>query len=134
MITLGGDSVRFPDRMLFMNATIPNGAAFTDAIDLGGYTLIAVKLPAAWDAASIGIYFSDTGVTFLPGLVNGNQFSYGPGSVDHWHFMPSGLTYPCPLPFRYIKLVSGVFGGTVNQSADRILRLACLPVPFIFVP
>ena len=109
-------------------ATILSGTSQSNAIDLEGYQLAALIMPAAWTASS--------GITFLAAAtIDG---TYGPVVDD------SGIEVKVTAfaggaagtiialatnalalaSLRFIKLRSGIAGTEVNQAADRVITLS----------
>ena len=102
--------------------TIANGATgLSDAIDLEGYQLAAIQMPATWVAAAI---------TFLAATESGGTFQsvYNAGTevsetVAQARCQTIVANMPALAPLRFIKLRSGTAATPVNQTADRVLTL-----------
>jgi hypothetical protein len=100
-------------------ATILNGAALSNAINLRGEVLVAVRMPAAWTAAGITFQVSMDNVTYL------NAYAAGGGEValvvvaaHHVWLDPAAY-----MGFRWIKVRSGTGGTPVNQLAERVFSV-----------
>ncbi len=104
--------------------TIPTGATGLSAeVDLAGFMLEAIYMPAAWTAAALtfqgsnvsgGVYqdMYDSGGTEL-NLTVSNSRAIGL-TAAHKEVLKA---------WRFIKIRSGVTGAAVNQAADRDLIL-----------
>lgn len=106
------------------STTIANGASESAPIDLDGYVLGAVLLPAAWTAADLTVLASDDGDTWLPVYDRaGNEYVID-ADTSRWTLLPREATES----FRHVKLRSGVVGAAVAQGAARVIRLAMMSV------
>lgn len=107
-----------------IKATIPNGAALSNAINLPQDTaVVGVVMPAGWTAANLTFQMSPDGgatwreVTKVDGTayqltVAGGQFVLVP---------PADL-YGIPYNSQF-RVRSGMSGTPVNQAADRVLEI-----------
>lgn len=103
-------------------ATIAQGASQSGVIDLEGYQLAALHMPAAWDAADITFLSAPTADgTFQP------LYAAGVEVVE-----PVAASRACPITYnalalasvRFIKIRSGVAGAEVAQTAARTITLS----------
>ncbi len=111
-----------------VDLTIALNAATSDAVALGGRSVVAVEMPDAWTAAALSLVVSRDGVTFVPLY----QVT-GPGSVTEWSVPSASIATAAARAFAVdpaltlgwhsLKVVSGVNGATVNQAAARTVRL-----------
>jgi len=101
------------------DATIANGESLSPAIDLGGTSLIAIQMPAAWTAANLSLQVSHNGTDFadLYGK-DGSEYVIAAAANRAIQLAPADLAGA-----RWIKLRSGVTATPVNQSAARTLTL-----------
>jgi hypothetical protein len=100
-------------------ATISNGQALSNAIDLEGAALAGIQMSAAWTAADITIDASPDGVVYYPVWNNtGNIYS---AQVDAQRSI--GLNIDLLAGAVFVKIRSGYPASPVNQSADRDLLL-----------
>lgn len=101
-----------------INATIPNGTAITNAIDLGGKKLAGIIMPAAWTTADL---------TFQASWGGQSAYNNVHNDAGDEYVIPAGasraIVFNVPLPFASIKIRSGTDGSPVNQDADRSLVL-----------
>lgn len=103
-------------------ATIANGAALSDVVDLGPEArLKAVQMPAAWTAAALTFQVSTDGTTFIDLFSSAAEVNFTVAANQM-----IGLTYDQNSffeRFRYIKVRSGTTGTPVNQGAQRLIVL-----------
>lgn len=103
-------------------ATIANGAALSNAIDIGTAELVGVSMPDTWDTASITFTATIDDTNFL--AVNdaaGNEVEVtAPVADKHILFSFAGIK-----GFNKIKLRSGTSASPVNQTTagDRSITL-----------
>ena len=113
-------------RKLF-TATIAAGASLSDAVDLTGYTLVGIQIPAAWTvtATTVTLYGSVDGSTYGPLHTIGIYQQY-PDPEDL-----SGFLFASPLyhfaGVRYVKLLSGTTATPVAQVAKREIKVVGWP-------
>ena len=100
-------------------ATIASGASLSNAIDLEGYTKIAIEMPLGWTTANITLQASKE----LAGQYKdvyadeGTEISIT-GTAGK--FLTLGTAIKTGLgALRFIKLRSGTTGSAVNQVAAR---------------
>lgn len=106
---------------LTFGATVPNGAALSEAIDLRGYEPLAVQMPAAWTAAGLSFEVSDDGVNFADLYNTSGEYTLTV-ATDR----AVALSTPNELSgFQFIKVRSGTTGTPVNQGADRLIKILC---------
>lgn len=104
-------------------ATILTGATgLSDVVDMDGYTMVALDMPATWIAANITLQSCSTATGTFKDVYDdsgsevvitaaGNRFI----SIDANMFKIA--------PLRYIKLRSGTSAAPVNQTATRVITL-----------
>lgn len=101
---------------------IPSGQSLSNSVNLGGRSLGAIIMPAAWDAASMTFQASLDGVTWFNLLDDSAaEVTLTVAANDFLR-----LTLSDWLALRYLKLRSGTSGSPVNQSADRIISLVAV--------
>jgi len=104
--------------------TIANGASLGDEIDVEGYTLFAIEMPATWTAANLTFEAASTsGGTFLQIVDDGGTEVVVTASAS----VIIGLDAKAPelAALRFIKLRSGTKATPVNQAAARTIKLIC---------
>ena len=106
-----------------LTATIANGAALSDAIQLSGHQLAAIQMPAAWTAASIGFHVSHDGVTYVPLYKQDGStlVAITLPTADKAFGLDDGIVDLAP--WNYVKLWSQTGGAGVNQGAERIIKV-----------
>lgn len=103
-------------------ATILSGASQSNAIDLEGYPLSALHMPAAWDTASITFLSAPTlDGTYQPVYADGIEVNEPAAAA---RCIPIASNALALASIRFIKLRSGTAGTPVNQTADRVITLA----------
>lgn len=105
------------------SVTIANGASLSGAADFGPIgRLRAIKMSAAWTAASITFAVSDDGTTFQPLYDSGAELAFAAAAADRYISLNDAQVklFSC---WQYVKVRSGTAGVPVNQGADRTLEL-----------
>jgi hypothetical protein len=101
---------------------IANGATgLSGEVDLQGYKLVAIHMPATWVTANLTLLTAPTsGGTFNKVTVNGTELvipvSQGVCEVND----DAALAFAT---LRFLKFRSGTAATPVNQTADRTLTL-----------
>lgn len=105
-------------------ATIAINTALSPSVDLVNSTLVGISMPSAWDTASITLDVSNDGQNFGPLYYGGAEYVILEAVANRRITIdPVAL-----LPWRYIKVRSGINGTTVNQTAERVIALWTKPV------
>ena len=101
------------------SATIANGASLSEEIDLGGYGLAAIEMPAAWTAANLTFQAASASAGTFKNVYDaaGNQLTV---TADASRVLTD---IPELAPLRFIKIRSGTSGTPVNQGAERTITL-----------
>lgn len=102
--------------------SIANGQSLSGEVDLGGYPIVAIEMPAAWTVANL---------TFQGSSASGGTFKdvYDDGGVEALVVAAAGRIIGVDAiagvlaALRYIKVRSGTSGTPVNQGAARTLNL-----------
>ena len=104
-------------------AVIALNASLSGEVDLEGYLLAGIIMPAGWDAANITFTVCATsGGTFVPLYDDaGNEITVTVGGTSRGIGMD--LLAGALAPWRFIKLRSGTVGTSVAQTAARTLTL-----------
>lgn len=103
-------------------AVIANGASLSAEVDLEGYKIVAVQMPAGWDAAALTFQASATsGGTF--GNVYDDSGTEVSATVAASRVVGMDYIAGALAALRFIKLRSGTSGSAVNQTAERTLTL-----------
>ena len=103
-------------------ATIANAGTISNAIDLEGYPLTALHMPAAWDTAVISFLSAPTiDGTYQPVYVDGIELTE---PVAAGRCCPISSNAVALASLRFIKLRSGVAGAEVAQTAERVITLS----------
>ncbi len=107
---------------------IDNGAALSDAVDLGGHTLVGIRMPAAWTAAVMTFQAADptgagAGTFYEVYDSDGNDREYTVTASDYIPVDP-GLW----LGVQHLKVRSGTAASPVNQGAERVVILLVRPL------
>lgn len=100
-------------------ATIALDGNLSAEVDLGGYTLAAISMPAAWDAANL---------TFQAATATGGTFQNVYDSAGNELTVTAAASYvitdiPELAPLRFIKIRSGTSSSPVTQTAARTITL-----------
>lgn len=103
-------------------AVIANGASQSGEVDLGGLSVQAIVMPAAWTAANLTFLAADaTGGTFNPVHDDGGTEVTVTAAAARCIGMDAAARELDGL--RYIKVRSGTTATPVNQAAERTLTL-----------
>jgi hypothetical protein len=100
-------------------ATIDNGASLSGAVNLSGFTLIGIDMPATWTAANLTLQASVDNSTW------DNVFDFL-GTEVTITAAASRFILLNPADFvsvRYLKVRSGTSGTPVNQGGARTITL-----------
>ena len=103
-------------------ATIAINANLSDAVELKGYSILRIAMPAVWTAADLTFQVSDDGGTTFRNM----YWDWGPEMVID---AAAAITIELS-PFvrlshiDQIKVRSGTAGTPVNQAAERLILLA----------
>lgn len=100
--------------------TIPSGSALSNQIDLGGYHLVGIKMPADWTAAVITFHATvDGDATPYPAYDEAGSEITVQASDDRHILLDLARYYG----LRVFQIRSGTNGSPVNQGADRVITL-----------
>lgn len=110
-----------------VQVTIANGASLSGIFSLVGFAGMGLHMPAAWDAACVGLYVSAEGSSFQP--LYSDSAAGTPLQIGTSTTKPTGgkaYTFPANLyPWRYAMIWSQDGAGVnVAQAADRVFRLS----------
>lgn len=108
-----------PTSILTATVTIASGQALSGAIDLLGYNLVGVQMPAAWTAANLTFQGSIDGTNFYDLYDGSAEINLSAAAASRY----LALTPSQFAGVRYLKVRSGTTGTPVNQAADRSLTL-----------
>jgi hypothetical protein len=108
-----------PTPLQHFTADIANGASLSEAVDMGGTTLVGIQMPATWTAADLTMQAAANGTTY------GNVFDAAGAELeiaaDASIFIR--LDPAVMAPFSHVKIRSGTAGSPVNQGGARELTL-----------
>jgi hypothetical protein len=110
-----------------VEVTIASGASLSGSADLKGLIPVGLDMPAAWTAAGLSFQGSDDNSTFH-NIYNKDgevSFSAAVADADRRVVIAVDLLIGCG---RYIKVRSGVAATPVNQGADRVIKILCIPL------
>lgn len=102
-------------------AAIASGQSLSGQVNLGGYTLVGIVVPAAWIAAGISFQASaDDGATWAE-LVDSTDTAISVSSITGAAFVAIDPTKWRGV--RSIKVRSGTAAAPVNQTSAVVLTL-----------
>lgn len=106
-------------------ATIPNGTAVSNTVDLGKETLLGYIMPAAWTATGLTFQTSPDGVLTPADVYDatGTEISHVVAASRVVRVNPADW-----VGVRFIKIRSGTAASPVNQGAARDIILLTKPV------
>jgi hypothetical protein len=117
------------DRTARFLATIPSGAALSDAGDLRGYRIDAIRMPPSWTTAALAFSESDTAGGAYQPVQNISGGIAGAFRI----LAEAGKVYRIGAildPFRYLQVrsVDPTTGAAVNQAEERQVVLLAVPI------
>jgi len=105
-----------------VTATIAGSESLSDAVELGGHSVLRIAMPAAWTAADLTFQVSDDGGTTFRNV----YWDWGPEMA-----LAADAAMTIELsPFvrlshiNQLKVRSGTAGTPVAQAAERLIVLA----------
>jgi hypothetical protein len=108
----------------YVAVTIAQTASLSGAADLGGASLVAVAMPAAWTAANLTFQASEDGSTYNNMYDDlGNEYTVTAAASRYIVLDPSKFA-----GVRWIKARSGTATTAVNQTGERSINLIARPV------
>lgn len=103
--------------------TIASGASVSDAVDTGGYALLALETPAAWTAAALTFQHSRDGSTSWTDLYDdqGTEVSIPSAALSTTasRTIVDNTILNRLAPLRYLRVRSGTAAIPVAQAAQR---------------
>ena len=100
-------------------ATIANGAAVSDHVNLEGSVLVGIRMPAVWDAANLTFQVSMDDVTYLDAYSSaGAEHVITAAASRHIWLDPSAFA-----SYRWLIVRSGTTGTPVDQTTGADPRL-----------
>lgn len=106
-------------------ATIASGQSLSGVVDLGEIPLVAIQMPAGWDAANITFQASYDGTNFF-NLVDGsgNEVTVTNPVANRYIMIRAFYDF---FGVRFFKVRSGTSAVPVNQTAQRQIILITNP-------
>ena len=99
--------------------TIAAAASLSDAVDLETSTLMAVIMPAAWDAAGLTFEVSHNGTDWVDLYNEFGELLVTVADTDRYiHLTPAEW-----VGVRHVKVRSGTSAAAVAQAAERVITL-----------
>jgi hypothetical protein len=99
--------------------TIDNGASLSGAVNLSGWTLIAIDMPASWTAANLTLQASIDNSTWDNVFDSlGTEVTITAAASRFILLNPADF-----VSVRYLKVRSGTSGTPVNQGGARTITL-----------
>lgn len=103
-----------------VTATIANGESLSDAIDLTGYSLVAIVMPSVWTAANLTFQAGATAAALADVYDSSGELSVTAAASRFITVSPDAF-----VALRHLKVRSGTTGSPVNQAAERSITLIC---------
>jgi hypothetical protein len=100
--------------------TIANNQSLSGPINLEGATLVAIEMPAAWDAANLTFQASSDGVTYNDLYDDSGTEVVVTAAASRFIIFRADKEI---VGARHLKVRSGPVGGPINQTAERKIRL-----------
>lgn len=102
--------------------TIANGASLSGEVDLEGYSLVGIIMPAAWTAADLTFQAATTTEGTFCDVYDNSGVEVSTDADASRAIGTDGVALALA-PFRFVKLRSGTTGTPVNQGAERTISL-----------
>lgn len=103
----------------YMDVTIASGGSLSASVDLEGYRLVRVDMPASWTAANLTWQVSTDDSTFYDLYIDGSEYTTTADASNAYGIPVSDSVQM----YRYLKVRSGTSSSAVSQGADRTIRL-----------
>jgi hypothetical protein len=124
-------------KLTYVEVKILNGTSLSAEVDLRDRDLLAIQMPTAWDAAGLafqcagvaydGARLSTAGLEPFQNVVDDAGTAIGVTAAAS-QFIAFREAFVIGLrSLARIKVRSGTNAAPVNQTADRLLTLVCLP-------
>lgn len=105
-----------------VTATIANGTALSDAVNLQSHRIFALQMPASWTTAGLTFQGSYDGVTYADVYdESGTEVTVAAAASRFIILDPAKF-----LGLQKLKIRSGTTGSPVNQAAAREIYLVLL--------
>lgn len=101
-------------------ATIAESESLSDVVELLGYDLVAVQLPATWTAASVTFQCSQDGITFSDVHDDAGTEVALTVAASQWVTVPTEFVRHFG---TFIKVRSGTSSVPVAQAAERVIQV-----------
>lgn len=109
-----------PSTLVYTTVTISSGTSLSAAVDMAGFTLVGIFMPAAWTAAGLTFQASTAFAGTFQNLYTASGTEYSVTTDASRHVI---IPYADFLGVRFLKVRSGTSGAAVNQGADRTMTL-----------
>lgn len=105
--------------IVFFEAAIAEAASLSEAVDMTGYALVGISMPAGWTAADITFQAGSTPDTLLSVYDHaGTEVAIVTAASRYVTLDAAAL-----VSIKHLKIRSGTAGTPVNQVAARTLTL-----------
>lgn len=115
-----GMIVQVDPRTLIIPVTIAAGQSLSAAIDTHGWRLVAIGMPAAWNAAGLTFQAAESEAGTFRNVYDGTgEKTITTADASRWVLVS-------PIDFaglRFLKIRSGTAGAAVVQTAERVLHV-----------
>lgn len=112
-----------PGKLTTLTATIANGASLSSEVDLSGFVLRAIQMPADWTAANLTLQSKPRSSDTLQNVYDKGGTEFTITAADDRYLVPVGADAEVLQALAFIKIRSGTAGSAVNQGAARTLLL-----------
>lgn len=103
-----------------VNAAIANGASLSAAVELEGFVIFAIALPAVWTAAAMTFQSSLDGVTWGDVFDDaGAEVTIAAGTIVAGRFLVNSTILEKLAGLSKLRVRSGISGAAVAQVAAR---------------
>lgn len=112
-------------QLVVIPAVIPINTAVSAVVDLAGYDLVGISMPAAWTAASLTFQASGTSAALVKDMYDavGTEYTVTAAAARFIAIPPADF-----LGVQWLIVRSGTTGTPVNQAAAVTINLIVRPV------
>lgn len=112
-----------------LEATITAGSADSAPVNVHGLQLLDILSPTAWDAANLSFFGSFDGSNFfILNASSGTPIQIATLTASRIYRLDAAGLGVLPMGITRLRLRSGAPGSPVNQTANRLIRIAARQV------
>jgi len=109
-----------------VDAAIQSGQSLSATLEIAGYRVAGIVMPATWDAAALTVQGSHDGSTFQ-NVYDGDGSELTIQAAASRNLTLTSVQTLALLAWKQIKIRSGTSGTPVNQTGARTLTVVLVP-------